>query len=253
MNLQLGTATLLTVLLASIRIAAWMMIAPPFATAGVPRTVRMMLAGLLAFLVSANAKEHVPDAEIGALALSAVEQLVVGAAFGFLTRMLFSAIESAGSMIDLFGGFSLAAAYDPLMLTTNAVFGRFFAVFTTTLIFATNAHLVILAGFLRTFTALPLDATLSMPTLGSTLVHAFTQMFIAALQIAGPMIAILFIADVSLGLLSRISPQLNIFSISFPLKIGLTLGLVGLVFTTLPGIVTNLADTTTKLISGVTG
>lgn len=253
MTVQLGTATLLTVLLASIRIAAWLMIAPPFATAGVPRTVRMMLAGLLAMVVAGTAQEHAPTAEIGPLVVSAAEQLVIGAALGFLTRLLFSAIEAAGSMIDLFGGFSLAAAYDPLMLNTNAVFGRFFGVFTTTLIFATNAHLVILGGLLRTFTAIPLDATLSMSNFGATLVHATTNMFIAALQIAGPMIAVLFIADVALGLLSRISPQLNIFSISFPLKIGLTLGLVGLVFTTLPGIVTNLADTTTKLIVGVTG
>lgn len=253
MIVQLGTATLLTVLLASIRIGAWLMIAPPFATAGVPRTVRMMLAGVLAVVVAGTAKDHVPDAEIGPLAMSAIEQLVIGAALGFLTRLLFSAIESAGSIIDLFGGFSLAAAYDPLMASTNAVFGRFFGVLTATLIFATNAHLVILGGFLRTFTAMPLDASLSMPNLGSTLVHAFTNMFIAALQIAAPMIAVLFIADVALGLLSRISPQLNIFSISFPLKIGLTLGLVGLVFATLPGIVTNLADSAAKLITGVTG
>ena len=51
------------------------------------------------------------------------------------------------------------------------------------------------------------------------------DMFVAALQIAGPLIVVLFLADVALGLLSRIAPQLNAFSLSFPLKTGLTLAL----------------------------
>ncbi|WP_127783035.1 flagellar biosynthetic protein FliR [Rhodococcus sp. X156] len=253
MSVQLDTASLLAVLLASIRIGAWLMIAPPLATAGVPRTVRMMLAGVLSLVVVGTARQNVPAAEIGPLVGSAVQQLLIGAALGFLTRLLFTAVEAAGTMVDLFGGFSLAAAYDPLMANTNAVFGRLFALLTTVLIFASNAHLVIITGFLRTFTALPLDATLSLSDLGATLVTAMTDMFIAALQIAAPMIAVLFIADVALGLLSRISPHLNIFSVSFPLKIGLTLGLVGLVLTTLPGVITTMADTASRMISAVIG
>ena len=58
----------------------------------------------------------------------------------------------------------------------------------------------------------------------------------------------LFLADVALGLLSRISPQLNVFQVSFPLKIMLTLGLVGLGFTTMPRIVTGLAGTAASLM-----
>ena len=62
-------------------------------------------------------------------------------------------------------------------------------------------------------------------------------MFVGALQIAGPLIVVLFIADMALGVLNRIAPQLNAFSMSFPIKIGLTLLLVGLGFTLLPGVV----------------
>ena len=68
---------------------------------------------------------------------------------------------------------------------------------------------------------------MSLAHLDQTLVHGMTSMFVAALQIAAPLIAVLFLADVALGLLSRISPQLNVFQVSFPLKIMLTLGLVG--------------------------
>jgi flagellar biosynthetic protein FliR len=248
MNIELSTASIVTVLLASIRITAWMAIAPPFATGGVPRRVRLMLAVGLSLAVSNTARAHAPAAELGPLFTSAIHQLLIGASLGFLTRLLFSAIEAAGALIDLTGGFSLAFAYDPLSASTTSVFGKFYGLLATTLIFATNAHLVILHGFLRTFTSLPLDATMSLAQLDQELVRGVTAMFVAALQIAGPLIAVLFLADVALGLLSRISPQLNVFQISFPLKIMLTLGLVGLTFSTMPRIVTELGNSAATLM-----
>jgi flagellar biosynthetic protein FliR len=253
MSLQLGSTTLVALLLCTLRISAWMMIAPPFATAGIPRIVRFMLAGVLSLSVLSAASTHAPAAEMGPLVASATEQLVIGAALGFLTRLVFSAVESAGSLIDLFGGFSLAFAYDPLSANNTSIFGRFYGMLATTLIFATSAHLVILQGFLRTFASLPLDGTIDMSHLGSAAVHGMTSMFISALQIAAPLIAVLFIADLALGLLSRISPQMNVFQMSFPLKIMLTLGLVGLGFALMPQVVTELANSATTLVIGVGG
>jgi flagellar biosynthetic protein FliR len=251
MTLQIGTANLVAFLLCALRIAAWLEISPPFATAGTPRTVRVMLAAAIGLAVSSNTVAHAPAAEFGPLLSSAAQQLFIGASLGFITRLLFSAVESAGSLIDLAGGFSLAFAYDPLSRSTTSVFGRFYGVLATTLIFATNAHLVILQGFLRTFNTVPLDGSLSMSHLDQTLVNGMTGMFVAALQIAAPLIAVLFLADVALGLLSRISPQLNVFQVSFPLKIMLTLGLVGTGFATMPRIITELGNSAASLMMGV--
>jgi flagellar biosynthetic protein FliR len=66
-------------------------------------------------------------------------------------------------------------------------------------------------------------------------------MFVSALQIAGPLVVVYFIADLALGVLNRIAPQLNAFSLSFPIKIGLTFLLVGVTFLTMPNVVANLA------------
>ena len=82
-------------------------------------------------------------------------QVAIGAGLGFLTRLVFSAIETAGGLLDVFGGFSLAAAYNPLTTTMTSIFGSFYALLCTTLIFATDIHLVIFEGFLRTFSADP--------------------------------------------------------------------------------------------------
>lgn len=244
---------MITIMLSSVRIAAWLMIAPPFATSGASRSVRTMLAAMLSLAVLPAAREHAPPMDLAPLLSSVVVQILIGTALGFLTRLLFSAVEAAGQMIDLSGGFSLAAAYDPLSASSTSVFGRFYGILSTTLIFATNAHLVILQGFLRTFSTIPLDASISMSRLGDALLHGVTGMFIAALQIAAPLMAVLFLADVALGLLSRISPQLNVFQVSFPLKILLTLGLVGLGFATMPRIIIELANSATALLIRVGG
>jgi flagellar biosynthetic protein FliR len=251
MTVGVSTAQLIALLLCSLRIAAWLEVAPPLATAGVPRVVRLMLSVAISLAVLPQTVAHAPAAELGPLLTSAVQQLVIGGALGFGTRLLFSAVESAGSLIDLSGGFSLAFAYDPLLATNTSIFGRFYGVMASALLFASNAHLIILQGFLRTFSTVPLDGSISLAHLDQVLVHGVSSMFVAALQVAGPLIAVLFLADVALGLLSRISPQLNVFQLSFPLKIMITLGLVGLSFATMPQVIAQLGNSAASLMTQV--
>jgi flagellar biosynthesis protein FliR len=251
MNLSISTPTLVALLLSSIRILAWVSVAPPFATAGLPRAVKTALAVALALAITSSAAAHAPAAQVAPLLGSGVEQVLIGGGLGFSTRLVFSAIEAAGGLIDLFGGFSLASAYDPLMLTSNSLFARFYSLLFTTLLFVTPAHLLIIAGFMRSFQDVPLDADMSMDKLAGALIPATSNMFVAALQIAGPLIVILFLADIAMGLLNRISPQLNVFSLSFPLKIALTLGLVGLGFALLPGTVARLAGQAVQIAGQV--
>jgi flagellar biosynthesis protein FliR len=252
-QLQIATGTLITLLLVSTRILAWISVAPPIATGGVPKTVKVMVSVALGLAIVPTARAHAPVAELAPLAGALLEQVLIGAALGFLTRLLFTAVEMAGGLLDLSGGFSLSAAYDPLVTTMTSVYGSFYGLLCTTLIFATDAHLLIFGGFLRTFTSIPLDAGLSLSRLDRTITGAVTEMFVSALQIAGPLIVVLFIADVALGVLNRIAPQLNAFTMSFPIKIGLTLLLVGLGFTLMPSTVLQIAHRANDLVAAVTG
>jgi flagellar biosynthetic protein FliR len=253
MNVQLSSVELITLLLCALRTTTWMILVPPFATAGIPRNILVMLAVAMSLPVISVASAHAPPAELAPLASSAVEQLVIGGALGFLTRMMFGAIDAAGSLIDVVGGFSLAFAYDPLSLTSTSIFGKFYGLMTTTLIFATPAHLVIIDGFMQTFSAMPLNGSIDMAHFGSAITTGLGTMFVSALQIAGPLIAVLFLADVALGILSRISPQLNVFQMSFPFKILVTLGLVGLGFALMPATVNQIATNATGEVLRVAG
>jgi flagellar biosynthetic protein FliR len=253
MTITLSETTLIALLLCAARVLAWTTLAPPFATGGLPHAVKPMVAVALSLAVTPLAAKHVPPADAVSISFAVLENVVIGAALGFGTRLLFSAVESAGGLIDLFGGFSLAFALDPFGNNNNSVFARFYGLLATTLLFVSQAHLVIIAGFLRSFQALPLDGHLDLAKLDSQLVPGLTQLFLAALQIAGPLIVVLVVADIALGLLNRIAPQLNVFSVSFPLKIMLTLGLVGLGFVLLPRTITHLADNAVTFVGNVTG
>ena len=242
MQVQVGTDQLLALLLATGRISAWSMVAPPLATGGVPKAIRVPLSAGIALAMVPSVVQHVPDPELGPVLAALVLQVVIGAALGFLTRLLFTAVEAAGGLLDVFGGFALAAAYDPLTTTMTTVFGRFYGLLCTTILFTTDAHLYVFQGFLRSFTAIPLDSTMSLDHLGAAVTHGITDLFVSALQIAGPLLVVLFIADLGLGVLNRIAPQLNAFALSFPVKIALTLLLVGLTFLTMPATIVDLSQ-----------
>lgn len=253
MRITVDSASLVTLLLVSTRILAWAVVAPPIATGGVPRTIKVVLSVGLGLALVPLARSQAPAPQLLPVAGALLEQVVVGAGLGFLTRLVFAAVETAGGLLDLFGGFSLSAAYNPLTTTMTSVFGQLYTWLTTTLIFATDAHLLIFQGFLRSFASVPLDANLSLAALSDQLAPGVTAMFVSALQIAGPLLVVLFIADIALGLLNRIAPQLNAFSMSFPVKIGLTLVLGGLALTLLPQVIKNLASQANDLLFSVTG
>ena len=155
-------------------------------------------------------------------------------------------------MIDLFGGFQLASAFDPMSMTNGAQWSRLYQLTTIVLLFASNAYQVMIAGLARTFDALPLGSGLDLAALAHTLTTGLTDMFVAALQIAGPLIAVLFLADVGLGLLTRVAPALNAFALGFPLKILLTLTLGVTAYLALPNVVAALTDSSISALLGVT-
>src|SRR4051812_28093486 len=205
-------------MLGAARAGAWLALCPPFNSRLIPRQVKVLLSIGLALPMAPYLSASVPSLQTSALIASAILQVFVGAALGFITFLFFAAVQAAGDLLDVFGGFTLAMAYDPLSQSQSSIFGRFYNLTAVTLLFASNAHELILRGFLQTFRTLPLNASFSMGTLNSLLIKGVGEMFLAALQIAGPLIAVLFLTDVAFGLLNRVAPALNAFQLGFPAK-----------------------------------
>ena len=253
MNWDVPIADLLALLLGAARTGAWMMICPPFNSRLIPGTVKALLSVGLTLPLFPYLRHTVPSLDTGDIIASAALQVFVGASLGFITALLFAALQAAGDLLDVFGGFTLAMGYDPLSLNQSSVFGRFYNLVATTILFASDGHQVILRGFLQSFKTLPLNVTFSLNTFSQLLLKGVGEMFLAALQIAGPLIAVLFMTDVAFGLLNRVAPALNAFQLGFPAKILMVLLLSGLAITTLPQVLETIVDKATSAVLQISG
>ena len=251
MTLTISGEPLAAYLLASVRIIAWLAVVPPFSGRTLPTMVKVVLSLGLAFAVVPEGQQiPLGTAE---LVLNVGTQVAIGLAMGFVTYLLLGAVAVAGSLIDVFGGFSLAQGFDPLGMNSNTVFGKFHQMLATVLLFASGGYLIVIGGLLRTFHFLPLGTTPDWGGAPDVLMRAFDLFFVTAVQIALPMIAVLFLTDIGLALLTKVAPQLSAINVMFPAKIGLTLLLVGLSFPVLPQALDRLVDLTTQAMAALSG
>ncbi|OIH98804.1 flagellar biosynthetic protein FliR [Curtobacterium sp. MCBA15_009] len=237
-------------MLAGVRLVAFLVIAPPFSYRAFPGAVKVILGLGLAIGVAPRVAVGYESLATGPFLLALLTQLLVGLGLGFLVFLVFAAVQSAGALIDLFGGFTLAQAFDPQSQVNGAQFTRLFQMAALALLFTSGGYQLIVGGLVRSFDAVPLTGSFGVDALAPLLVTAVSQMFLASLQIAGPLVVVLFLADVGLGLLTRVAPALNAFQLGFPIKIGLTVLFAGALFMALPSVVSSLTGDAVQAITG---
>ncbi|TCU84256.1 flagellar biosynthetic protein FliR [Curtobacterium sp. PhB42] len=250
MELAINADRLEATMLAGVRLVAFFVIAPPFSYRAFPGTVKVILGLGLAIGVAPRVAVGYESLDTGPFLLALLTQLVVGLSLGFLVFLVFAAVQSAGALIDLFGGFTLAQAFDPQSQVNGAQFTRLFQMAALALLFTSGGYQLIVGGLVRSFDAVPLTGSFAVDGLAHLLVAAMSQMFLATLQIAGPLVVVLFLADVGLGLLTRVAPALNAFQMGFPIKIGLTVLFAGALFMALPSVVSSLTGEAVQAITG---
>ena len=253
MNFDLPIAELIAIMLGAVRAGGWLMTCPPFSSRLIPSQIKALLSVGIALPMAPALTSTIPSIQTMDLVACAALQVFIGASLGFITALFFAAIQAAGDLIDVFGGFTLAMAFDPLSQSQSSIFGRFYNLTAVTLLFASDGHQLILRGFMQSYRTLPLDVSFSMETFSRLLVSGIGEMFLAALQIAGPLIAVLFLTDVAFGLLNRVAPALNAFQLGFPAKILLVLVLSSTAIAILPGILNNLVDRAVSAVVQLTG
>jgi flagellar biosynthetic protein FliR len=162
------------------------------------------------------------------LALLIAKEVMVGLVIGFVIRLMVVAVQAAGEIISLQSGFAFARVVDPGFGQQTTVLDQFHYLLAMMIFFAMDAHHMLIAALVRTFQELPLGAaSFSEGTLGY-LVASTGKVFALGLRIGAPVIVALLLIEVSLGLLSRLIPQMNIFVEGLPLKVFITLTLIAL-------------------------
>jgi flagellar biosynthetic protein FliR len=249
MQISVDAAVVTAFALVLVRATVFVFIAPPFNTSSIPVSVKVGLAAALSLAIAPTVPTSTLSLDTGPFVGALVTQALVGLAMALTMLMLLTAVQSAGSIIDVFAGYSLAALYDPLSGNQTSIFGRFYQLLATTLLFASNGHLLIARGFMESFRAVPATAY-DPAAIAGMLTLNFGRLFVAALEIAGPVVACLFLAEMAMGLLARAAPALNVFALAFPVRVGVTLLVVALALPLLGPAVTNLVNEGVRVMVG---
>ena len=208
------------------RIAALLMTMPVIGTTLVPTRVRLYLA-LAITVVVAPALPPMPP--VNALDLSALlliaEQIIIGAALGLSLQLFFQAFVIAGQIVGIQMGMGFASMVDPVNGVSVAVIGQFFTMLATLLFLAMNGHLVVVETLIESFTTLPVGQALKAADMWQ-LILRLGWVLGAALVLVLPAITALLVVNIAMGVMTRAAPQLNIFSIGFPLTLVLGMGIL---------------------------
>ncbi len=127
--------------------------------------------------------------------------------------------RDGGSIVDLSIGFSLAQVINPTLNTQSTALAQVYSLVATMTFLATGAAEMMIAGIVRSFTAIPIDQSPQIGALTALVEHQMAQVVPIALQIAAPVLGTLLLVDVGFAFLARLVPSLNPFAAQFSVKI----------------------------------
>lgn len=206
------------------RVTAVLMSMPVFGTTLVPGRVRLYLALAITVVIAPGLPPMPP---VNALDLTAlmlvVEQILIGALLGFSLQLFFQAFVVAGQIISIQMGMAFASMIDPTNGVNTAVIGQFLTMLVTLLFLAMNGHLVVFEVLTESFTTMPVGSAMLINHFWD-IAGKLGWVLGAAMLLVLPAITALLVVNIAFGVMTRAAPQLNIFSIGFPLT--LVLGMV---------------------------
>jgi len=160
--------------------------------------------------------------------LALARELLLGIILGYSVKLLFVGIQLAGQIIGFQMGFTMANIIDPQSGIQTPLISSFKNILAILIFLSLDAHYGILKGLIESFSVVPLTGFSLQPLLVQKVVNLVGDIFVISLKIGAPIIVTLLITQVALGIVVRMVPQINIFMLSFPLKIGIGLIMIGL-------------------------
>ena len=203
---------------------------PVLGTRTVPTRVRIGLAAFVALAAQASlpAPAEVPlDSPLAFMLV--LQQMVIGLALGFSVRVVFAAVEFAGEVIGLQMGLNFAGFFDPVSAASGTATSRFFGTTIAWLFIVSGGHLLVIAALVQSFDAFPVGPEPFAFLKAVQPQRWGSEIFALGLWIALPLVAMLLLVNLVLGLISRVAAQINVFSVGFPVTLGV--GLVGMLLT----------------------
>ena len=245
----------LLLLLIFIRMTSFFVIVPFLTVQGIPALVKIGLAGIISYLIFSviDAENFLFPQNMVEFIGMAIGEVIVGLTLGFIVFLVFGGIRTAGQIIDLQMSLLMASVFDPQYGSPVTLVGQLYFQLALVYFFIINGHHSLLVALTGSYSIIPVG----MHTLAETtvwgLMEIFFWTFLLAFQIALPVVVTILLVDITLGLISKTVPQLHVFMVGLPLKIGAGLLALVLVLPIMTGVFENLFGEMVKEMLNIMG
>jgi flagellar biosynthesis protein FliR len=195
---------------------------PLFQSRSVSTAYKAGLSLIIAFLLfpSVNAVDLKADGFLILIAIA--KEVFIGFSVGFFVRVLFSMVSAAGEVISMQSGLSFARMMDPAMMANVTVIEQFKSLLAIMIFLGMDGHHTILKALSISLKQIPPGSVAAKPILFEYLIGSVGNIFAASLRICAPVVVTLFLVDLTLGILVRLVPQVNVFVEGASIKIIIT-------------------------------
>jgi len=217
------------ILLILARVAAIFFVAPVFDNRSLPNLFRIgfaLILSLVLFPAVAAGEWEVQSPLLMVVYL--VKEILVGMILGMAVDFIFGAVRLAGQIVGFQMGLGIVAVIDPFTSSRSSVVTQFYDFMAVLFFFSFDAHHMVIRAIAESFHYIPFGGLEFSESLLRQIIQLSGRMFLLAMKIAVPVLAVSFFVDMGLALLARTVPQMNVFILGFPLKIGMGLMAVGL-------------------------
>lgn len=217
-----------------VRILALIMVAPIFGEKEVPNRTKIGLALVIVMLLPLpHLDENIKIYSLMGIWVIA-QQIMIGVLIGFTMQLAFITVRIAGELIGMQMGLGMATFFDPVGGPSTSVLSRLINIIALLIFLSLDGHLWLLYGISNSFDIVPIRL-MSLPANGYlSLIEISNLLFINGIMLALPLMTLLLIINISLGLLNRITPQLSIFVVGYPLTLLLGLIMLSYLISMLP-------------------
>jgi flagellar biosynthetic protein FliR len=210
------------------RVTPLFIVAPVFSSPQLIGRVRTILAVGLAIGLTPLAAHGVnlPSDPLSVAGLL-IEGIIVGFAFAYAIACVLAAIQGAGVLADFLTGFSYGSTIDPVNGNPGGALTNLYVMVGTMLFLVIGGDAWTIRGLALTFRAVPLSGGPNATSLVAGAESMFSAVLVGAIEVAAPVMLVLVITDIAFGMVSKVVPQLNVFAVGFPVKVGVGLLTVG--------------------------
>ncbi len=203
--------------LAMVRVSGMVAFAPFFSSTALPMRAKAVFVGAVAWLIAPLiATQLNAHAEIAFSAI--VGELAVGLVYGLSLVLLSEMLIFAGQIAGLQFSFSLVNLLDPESAIQTPLLGDLFQLLGTLVLITAGLDRILLASVFRSFRVVPLGTFTLAPVAALAIVRAAGGIFLAALELAAPVLACTMLVEIAVALIGKLSPQLPVMSLTVPMK-----------------------------------